>query len=58
MVIEQVKEVLKIEAQAILDLLDRIGPEFEKAVGMILNSKGRVILTGMWRMPAASISGT
>ena len=47
MVIEQVKEVLKIEAQAILDLLDRIGPEFEKAVAMILESKGRVILTGM-----------
>jgi len=47
MVIEQVKEVLKIEAQAILDLLDRVGPEFEKAVQMILESKGRVILTGM-----------
>jgi arabinose-5-phosphate isomerase len=47
MVIEQVKEVLKIEAQAILDLLERIGPEFEKAVQMILEAKGRVILTGM-----------
>lgn len=47
MVIEQVKEVLKIEAQAILDLLDRVGPEFEQAVQMILESKGRVILTGM-----------
>ena len=47
MVTEQVKEVLKIEAQAILDLLDRIGPEFERAVEMILKSKGRVILTGM-----------
>ncbi len=47
MVIEQVKEVLKIEAQAILDLLDRVGPEFERAVEMILESKGRVVLTGM-----------
>jgi len=47
MVVEQVKEVLKIEAQAILDLVDRIGPEFEKAVQMILKAKGRVILTGM-----------
>jgi arabinose-5-phosphate isomerase len=47
MIIEQVKEVLKIEAQAILDLMDRIGPEFEKAVQMILKSRGRVILTGM-----------
>jgi arabinose-5-phosphate isomerase len=47
MVIEQVKEVLKIEAEAILDLMERVGPEFEKAVQMILASKGRVILTGM-----------
>lgn len=47
MIIEQVKEVLKIEAQAILDLLERVGPEFEKAVQMILEAKGRVILTGM-----------
>jgi arabinose-5-phosphate isomerase len=47
MVIEQVKEVLKIEAEAILDLLERVGPEFEKAVQMILEAKGRVILTGM-----------
>lgn len=47
MIIEQVKEVLKIEAQAILDLLDRIGPEFETAVDIILNAQGRVILTGI-----------
>lgn len=47
MVIEQAKEVLKIEAQGITDLIERIGPEFEKAVQMILEAKGRVILTGM-----------
>lgn len=47
MIIEQVKEVLKIEAQAILDLMDRIGPEFETAVDIILNAQGRVILTGI-----------
>jgi arabinose-5-phosphate isomerase len=47
MIIEQVKEVLKIEAQGIMDLVDRVGPEFEKAVQMILEAKGRVILTGM-----------
>ncbi len=46
-IIEQVKEVLKIEAQGILDLTDRVGPEFEDAVKMILKAKGRVILTGM-----------
>ena len=47
MIIEQVKEVLRIEAQSILDLIERIGPDFEKAVKMILDAKGRVILTGM-----------
>jgi arabinose-5-phosphate isomerase len=47
MIIEKVREVLKIEAQGILDLIDRIGPQFEDAVHMILESKGRVILTGM-----------
>ena len=47
MVIDQAREVLKIEAQAIMDLVDRIGPEFEKAVEMILKAKGRIILTGM-----------
>lgn len=46
-VIEQVKEVLNIEARGIMDLIERIGPEFEQAVDMILKSKGRVILTGM-----------
>ena len=47
MVIKQAKEVLKIEAQSILDLVERVGPEFERAVDMILKAKGRVILTGM-----------
>jgi arabinose-5-phosphate isomerase len=46
-VIRQAREVLQIEAQGILDLIDRIGPAFEKAVEMILNSSGRVILTGI-----------
>ncbi len=47
MIIEQAKEVLKIEAQSILSLMERLGPEFEKAVDLILKAKGRVILTGM-----------
>lgn len=45
--IRQAKEVLEIEAQGILDLVERIGTEFEQAVDMILRSKGRVILTGV-----------
>ena len=47
MVIDQAKEVLKIEAEGILGLVERVGPEFENAIDMILQSKGRVILTGM-----------
>lgn len=47
MVIEQAKEVLRIEAESILNLVERVGADFEKTVEMILNSKGRVILTGM-----------
>ena len=47
MIIEQAREVLKIEAQGILDLIERIGPEFEKAVQLIVKSRGRVIITGM-----------
>jgi arabinose-5-phosphate isomerase len=59
-IIEQVKEVLKIEAEAVLGLLDRVGPEFEKAVKIILKSKGRVILTGMGKsgLVARKISAT
>jgi arabinose-5-phosphate isomerase len=45
--IRQAREVLQIEAQGILDLIERIGLEFEQAVEMILQSKGRVILTGI-----------
>jgi arabinose-5-phosphate isomerase len=60
MIIEKVKEVLKIEAQAILDLTGRVGPNFEKVVRMILKAKGRVILTGMGKsgLVARKISAT
>jgi len=59
-IIEQVKEVLKIEAEAVLGLLDRVGPEFERAVKIILKSRGRVILTGMGKsgLVARKISAT
>jgi len=57
---EQVKEVLEIEAQGIMGLVDRVGPEFEQAVRLILRSKGRVILTGMGKsgLVARKISAT
>ncbi|MCP4681155.1 MAG: KpsF/GutQ family sugar-phosphate isomerase [Desulfobacterales bacterium] len=47
MVIKQAKDVLEIEARSILNLVEKIGPDFEKAVDMILKAKGRVILTGI-----------
>jgi len=46
-VVKQVQEVLRIEAEGILALIDRVGPEFAEAVDMIYNSKGRVIVTGV-----------
>jgi arabinose-5-phosphate isomerase len=47
MIVEQAREVLRVEAEGILGLIERIGPEFEKAVEAILTAKGRVILTGI-----------
>lgn len=58
--LEQVREVLRIEAEAILSLTNRVGPDFEKAVQEILHSKGRVILTGIGKsgLIARKISAT
>ncbi len=47
MSIDKAKEVLRAEAKAIQDLIRRIDSNFEKAVRLILKSKGRVIVTGM-----------
>lgn len=47
MSINKAKEVLKIEAKAIRDLIKRIDKNFEKAVNIILKTKGRIIVTGM-----------
>jgi len=47
MSINKAKEVLKIEAKAIQELIDRIDSNFDKAVSLILKTKGRVIVTGM-----------
>lgn len=46
-IINKGKEVVKIEADAIINLIDSIDTEFVKAVDVIYNSKGRVVLTGM-----------
>lgn len=47
MIIEQAKEVLRMEAEAISALIPRIGSNFTAAVEMILACEGRVIVTGM-----------
>jgi len=47
MSIEQAKKVLRIEAEAVAALADRIDDSFDKAVQMILNCEGRVVVTGM-----------
>lgn len=46
-IIESAKEVLDIEAKSILRLKDNIGEEFDKAIDILYNCKGRVIVTGM-----------
>lgn len=44
---ELAKDVLDIEAKAILRLKNNIGDDFDKAVDILYNCKGRVIVTGM-----------
>ena len=40
-------QCLTDEAQAILDLIPRMGTEFEQSVDLILNCRGKVIVTGV-----------
>lgn len=47
MIIENAKKVLEIEGKAIESLIDNIGDDFKNAVESILNSKGKVVVTGM-----------
>lgn len=46
-VIQQALKVLDVEAQAILALKERIGPDFEKVVQLIKACDGKIVLTGM-----------
>ncbi|MBN2254098.1 MAG: KpsF/GutQ family sugar-phosphate isomerase [Deltaproteobacteria bacterium] len=45
--IERAREVLKIEADSILNLVDKVDDNFSSAVDIIYTSKGRVIVTGI-----------
>jgi len=47
MIIEEARRVIRVEADALNALADRIDGEFERAVELVLTSKGRVVVTGM-----------
>ncbi|NWF75328.1 MAG: KpsF/GutQ family sugar-phosphate isomerase [Nitrospirae bacterium] len=46
-ILDIAKRVLKIEAEAIFSLIEKMNNNFEKAVEIIYSSKGRVVVTGM-----------
>lgn len=46
-ILDIAKRVLKIESEAVLALTEKINSDFERAVEIIYNSKGRVVVTGM-----------
>jgi arabinose-5-phosphate isomerase len=62
--LELARKVLRIEAAAILGLVDRIDADFERAVQLLFDCRGRVIVTGMGksgiicRKIAATLSST
>jgi arabinose-5-phosphate isomerase len=47
MSLDTARRVLKIEAQAIQDVLERLDASFEKAVDVLFACKGRAVVTGM-----------
>ena len=46
-IIREAKDVLRIEAEGIFGLIDRVGPDFAEAVHWIYKARGRVIVTGI-----------
>ncbi|RCK72032.1 MAG: Arabinose 5-phosphate isomerase [Ignavibacteriae bacterium] len=46
-ILEKAREVIRIEAEALSDLLNKVDQNFVKAVETIYNSRGRTIVTGM-----------
>ncbi|MDI6727357.1 MAG: KpsF/GutQ family sugar-phosphate isomerase [Thermodesulfovibrionales bacterium] len=46
-ILDIAKRVLKIEADAVSALIEKLNSDFEKAVGIIFSSRGRVVVTGM-----------
>jgi arabinose-5-phosphate isomerase len=46
-VIEEAKRVLRVEAQSILDLAERIDENFSRAIEVLYHCEGKVVLMGM-----------
>lgn len=46
-IIEEAKRVLRVEAQSLLDLAERIDENFSQAVGLLYRCKGKVVVMGM-----------
>jgi len=47
MIVDEARKVIKTEADALIAMSDRIGGSFTSAVRMILESSGRVVVSGM-----------
>ncbi len=47
MIINQARDVLKIEAEGLLSLIERVDNRFEEMVELICNSKGRLVVSGI-----------
>jgi arabinose-5-phosphate isomerase len=45
--LDTARRVLRIEAEALTDLLQRLDASFDRAVDLLLSCKGRVVVTGM-----------
>jgi arabinose-5-phosphate isomerase len=46
-IVEEAKRVLRVEAQSLLDLAERINENFSQAVELLYQCKGKVVLMGM-----------
>lgn len=63
-VLDDIKSAIELEASAIKDLSNQVGPAYEEAVRLIENSNGKVVITGvgksghMGKKIAASLSST
>ena len=47
MSLKRAEQVLRIESEAIIRLIPRLGNNFKKALDLLYRCKGRVVVTGM-----------